>query len=146
MSVKLATLDDMSALLELDAACFARPWGAPAWRTEFEGGAILLLAGTPPRGFACAVVIAPCCELRRIGVDPSGRGIGVGRSLLIEVITHARRLGCERVQLEVAQGNVAACSLYRAHGFSEVGRRPGYYQDPPDAALLMDLEISPKTP
>lgn len=141
MSVRVASLADLGALLELDAACFAVPWGAQAWREEFEAGAIILLAATPARGFACAVVIESCCELRRIGVDPDVRGTGIGRSLLLDVIARADRAGCERVQLEVAQGNVTACSLYRAHGFSSVGRRPGYYRNPPDDALLMDLEI-----
>lgn len=142
MSVRVATPDDLDTLLELDAACFATPWGAKAWRGEFEASAIVLLAGSPARGFACAVVIQACCELRRIGVDPAARGTGIGRSLLLDVIARAHQAGCDQVQLEVARGNVAACSLYRAHGFSSVGCRPGYYRDPPDDALLMDLEIT----
>jgi ribosomal protein S18 acetylase RimI-like enzyme len=144
MRLKDATLEDLSALLELDEACFARPWGELAWRAELEGGAIVLLAATPPLGFACAVVVAEICELRRIGVAASARGMGLGRSLLIEVIDRARRADCEHVQLEVAEGNAIARSLYRAHGFRVVGRRPKYYREPPDDALSMDLEIAPK--
>ncbi|WP_181233690.1 GNAT family N-acetyltransferase [Enhygromyxa salina] len=139
-----ATLEDLDALLELDAACFARPWGPEAWREAVAGGEIVLVADTPARGLACANVIFECCELRRIAVEPGARRSGLARSLLRAVIARARRAGCERVQLEVAEGNVAACSLYRAHGFSSVGRRPGYYRNPPDAALLMDLVIVPK--
>jgi [ribosomal protein S18]-alanine N-acetyltransferase len=144
MTLKHATREDLSALLELDEACFARPWGKRAWRTEFESGAIVLLAATPPLGFACAVVVATVCELRRIGVAASARGTGLGRSLLLEVIDRARRAGCEHVQLEVAEANVAARSLYDAHGFRVVGRRPKYYREPPDDALSMDLDISSK--
>ncbi|KIG14678.1 Ribosomal-protein-S18p-alanine acetyltransferase [Enhygromyxa salina] len=141
----MATLEDLTTLDALDAACFARPWGAAGWRAAIEGGGIVLLAGVPARGLACAQVILESCELRRIGVEPGARRSGLARSLLRSVIAHARRAGCERIQLEVAEGNVAARSLYRAHGFGSVGRRPGYYRDPPDAALLMDLEIGPKS-
>jgi len=39
----------------------------------------------------------------------------------------AAALGAERMFLEVAEGNVAARALYARAGFSEAGRRRGYY-------------------
>jgi ribosomal-protein-alanine N-acetyltransferase len=41
--------------------------------------------------------------------------------------------------LEVRAGNEAALSLYRKFGFDVVGRRPRYYQDNYEDALLMTL-------
>ncbi|PRQ04034.1 ribosomal-protein-alanine N-acetyltransferase [Enhygromyxa salina] len=145
--IRLAALADLPDLLELDAACFSRPWAADAWRAELDHGAGLFLAGAPaPTGLACARVIAGRCELRRIGVDPRARGRGVGRDLLRAIMVHARQAGCSGIELEVAAGNVAACSLYRSQGFEVVGRRPAYYRDPPDDALLMDLVFGQESP
>ncbi len=142
MSPERATLADLPRLLELDALCFARPWTEAAWRAELEpgGGRLVLLAEA---GFACAPIVVDACELRRIAVRPSARGRGLGRDLLAAVIAHARAAGCERVELEVAAGNLAALALYRAAGFVEVGRRAGYYKAPPDDAALLTLALEP---
>jgi ribosomal-protein-alanine N-acetyltransferase len=43
------------------------------------------------------------------------------------------------IELEVRAGNLAALTLYRRFGFVEVGRRKGYYRDPAEDAVLMDL-------
>lgn len=132
---------DLAELLRLDAACFAAPWTEASWRTEWGARSLVLLAGQPAIGFACAAIVIDVCELRRIAVSPSARGRGLGRDLLVGVIAHARARACERVELEVAASNVAALGLYRAAGFAEVGRRPRYYRDPPDDALLMTLSL-----
>ena len=39
--------------------------------------------------------------------------------------------------LEVRVSNVDAISLYQSRGFREVGRRPGYYHDTGEDALVM---------
>ena len=39
--------------------------------------------------------------------------------------------------LEVRESNHAARSLYAAIGFEETGRRPQYYQNPDEAAIVM---------
>ena len=41
------------------------------------------------------------------------------------------------VFLEVREANEAARKLYLSLGFQEVGRRPGYYDDPLEAAIVM---------
>ncbi len=138
--VRRATLAELDALVELDAACFARPWRAAAWEPELRSESVFCL-GTPFVGAACAPVILDTCELRRIAVHPAQRRRGIGRDLLAHVIHHARGLRCERIQLEVAAGNAAAIGLYRALGFEVVGRRPRYYDNPPDDALLLDLAL-----
>jgi ribosomal-protein-alanine N-acetyltransferase len=47
----------------------------------------------------------------------------------------ARGRGAGPVFLEVSAANAAALALYRAAGFAEAGRRPGYYRTPEGAAL-----------
>jgi len=55
-------------------------------------------------------------------VQPESRGLGVGKALLQEVITHANRLpGLEQLHLMVVTTNEAARSLYRSMGFEVYG-------------------------
>jgi len=43
--------------------------------------------------------------------------------------------------LEVRDSNKAARGFYGSFGFIEVGRRPGYYADPVEDAILMRLDV-----
>ena len=45
------------------------------------------------------------------------------------------------VLLEVRASNAAALAVYRALGFAATGRRPRYYADPPEDALLLQLRL-----
>lgn len=144
VDVRTAAESDLADLVRLDEACFARPWGAEAWRAEIGRGAVLV-AGEPALALACAAVVADVCELRRIAVHPRARRAGVARDLLRVVIAHVRQHGCARIELEVAAANEPALALYRSQGFLLVGRRRGYYRDPVDDALLMNLELAPTT-
>jgi ribosomal protein S18 acetylase RimI-like enzyme len=42
--------------------------------------------------------------------------------------------------LEVRESNSAALNLYRNMGFQEVSRRPNYYQDTGETAVVMKLQ------
>lgn len=144
LPLRRATLADLPALRAIDQASFARPWTEAGWRAELGATGLVLIAGEV--GFACAPTLLDACELRRIAVIPSARQAGLGRDLLAAVIAHARTVSCARVELEVAARNVAAIGLYRAEGFSEVGRRPRYYVEPVDDAVLMTLELRHEIP
>jgi len=138
--LRRASSQDLPELLAIDSACFDRPWTEAGWRAELESSSSLVLrAGQPAVGLACATVIVDACELRRIAVLPSARGRGVGRDLLVAVIAHARAIGCDRVELEVADDNLAALHLYRAAGFAEVGRRARYYRDADALSMTLPL-------
>jgi ribosomal-protein-alanine N-acetyltransferase len=142
--VRVAGELDLDDIVLLDTACFTRPWAPAAWLGELRHEHVLV-AGAPLLALACAAVAADICELRRIAVHPRGRRAGVARDLLRAVIDHAHRAGCARIELEVAAANEPAVALYRSHGFHLVGRRRGYYRDPVDDALLMNLELAPAT-
>jgi len=60
-------------------------------------------------------------ELKRMWVDGSVRGLGVGRRLLRELEDHAARHGARSVRLETNKTLVEAISLYRSAGYVEVG-------------------------
>jgi DNA-binding MarR family transcriptional regulator/GNAT superfamily N-acetyltransferase len=59
-------------------------------------------------------------ELKRMWIAPSVRGLGVGRSLLSQLETHAVNRGIHRLRLETNQALVEAINLYRTSGYKEV--------------------------
>ncbi len=59
-------------------------------------------------------------ELKRMWVDESVRGLGVGRRLLSELEDHAAKHGAKMVRLETNKTLVEAISLYRSAGYTEV--------------------------
>lgn len=56
-----------------------------------------------------------------MGLQADYRGRGIGRQLLDAVITKARELGLEKIELGVYASNEPAIRLYRSFGFTEEG-------------------------
>ncbi|MFV8756786.1 ribosomal protein S18-alanine N-acetyltransferase [Nannocystaceae bacterium ST9] len=152
LEIRVASLADLDALIELDRACFSRPWTPTQWHDELapsgalEPAVLIAHADARPIAYACAPRLAEVAELRRIGVVTEARARGVGRDLLDRVIDHAKLAGCTRIELEVAADNHAAIALYQRKGFRRVGLRPRYYLDPIADALIMDLSLARESP
>jgi ribosomal protein S18 acetylase RimI-like enzyme len=59
-------------------------------------------------------------ELKRMWVDRSTRGTGLGRALLVALEEHARAHGAKGVRLETNRSLVEAIAMYRSAGYREV--------------------------
>jgi ribosomal protein S18 acetylase RimI-like enzyme len=86
-------------------------------------GAALVRRHRGPRGKpgACSG------RIYSVAVDPDGRGMGIGKKLMTEMMTWLRLRGAGRIYLEVRTDNVAAIALYRKLGFTEIGWIDHYY-------------------
>jgi ribosomal-protein-alanine N-acetyltransferase len=71
-----------------------------------------------------------------LGVTKALQGEGVGSLLLDDLLAEADRRS-PVVLLEVRADNAAAQHLYRKRGFTEIGRRRGYYQPSGADAVVM---------
>jgi ribosomal-protein-alanine acetyltransferase len=80
-------------------------------------------------------------EILDLAVDPPRRRQGHAAFLLRNFLQHASRSAAKKVFLEVRESNAAAIALYRKFGFQISGRRPHYYRNPEENALLMALAI-----
>ena len=91
-------------------------------------------------------VIARCApgewELENVVVARAQRRLGIGTILIQYLLLCAREQGTTSVLLEVRESNLAARRLYEKLGFCLAGRRPGYYREPPEDALLLKISIS----
>jgi GNAT superfamily N-acetyltransferase len=59
-------------------------------------------------------------EVRRIFLDESARGHGIGRALLAELERRARRLGYAHVRLTTGDAQPEALGLFRSAGYEEI--------------------------
>jgi len=70
-------------------------------------------------------------------VRAEDRREGIGSALCRAVMDWSRREGAHEITLEVRAGSAGAIRLYGGLGFVAVGRRPGYYHDPQEDAVIM---------
>ena len=75
-------------------------------------------------------------------VGEQHRQLGIGTQLIQELLLRARTSGATSVLLEVRESNLAARRFYEKLGFSEQGRRKGYYQNPREDALILQKSIA----
>ncbi|MGH9662458.1 MAG: GNAT family N-acetyltransferase [Bryobacteraceae bacterium] len=71
-------------------------------------------------------------EILNLAIDPERRRRGLGRRMLADATA---RPGVHF--LEVRESNAGARAFYQAAGFAVAGRRPAYYNEPPEAAIVM---------
>jgi putative acetyltransferase len=65
-------------------------------------------------------------ELKRMYVVPEQRGRGLGRRILVELETEARRLGYVGVVLETGDRQPEALGLYESSGYARIPCYPPY--------------------
>lgn len=97
----------------------------------------MLAPAYPLVGYAGVWVLLDEGHITTIAVAPAHRRQGVGELLLNGLIDHAIELGAESLTLEVRLSNTAAQRLYLKYGFHPAGKRPRYYTDNSEDALIM---------
>jgi len=76
-------------------------------------------------------------HIHNVAVSPDFRRRGIARSLVEALIDFSRKQSLSVMLLEVRNANLPAIELYASFGFEVVGRRPNYYKNPREDALLM---------
>lgn len=142
--LRLMTLDDVPAVMALEARCFPSVWSEKGYRHELTHNQLAtyqVLERTAPQpglvGYAGHWLILDEVTISTIAVDPALRGRGLGALLLLNALWLGIQAGATTATLEVRVGNTTAQSLYRRLEFKTVGRRKRYYKDTGEDALLM---------
>lgn len=100
---------------------------------------LLARAGDAPAG---AVGLRPfepgICEMKRLFVPDSFRGLGLGRALSVRLIEEARKRGYRIMRLDTLDRLKPALALYEALGFRPC---PPYYDNPLEGAVFLELAL-----
>jgi ribosomal-protein-alanine N-acetyltransferase len=111
--------------------------GEIGWVVENEGDSDGDVAG-----FLIARAVAQEAEILNLCVDPSRRRAGNATALLDNAVAALLQLHVKTIFLEVRESNHPAIAFYEKHGFVRNGRRPAYYQNPVEDAVLMKRELT----
>lgn len=148
MFLRRATPADIPQMLELaQQADTAAHWAEREYDALFAPDApkrIALVAAEDED--AHAFLIARCeldeWEIENVVVAANQRRRGIASQLIAELMRLAGQARATSVLLEVRESNLAARRLYEKLGFTQFARRPQYYRDPPEDALLLKILVS----
>jgi len=148
--IRLMTLEDVPAVHEIDTLSFSLPWPERSFRFELTENPVTRgwVAEVDGRVAAMLVLwfIVDEAHIATIAVHPDYRRQGIGEQVLLHALLAVYDEGARRAFLEVRAGNAAAQAMYVKYGFIVDGRRPKYYRDNDEDAILMSLEGLNKLP
>lgn len=131
---------DLPRLLLLEKLCFDDPWPKSAFTDLLDGPpwySRLVIHKAEIIAYAAWMIAANKLHLGSIAVIPQWRRKSVARNLLDSILEHAVTEGCGEILLEVRESNEAAKLFYERNGFAELYRRPNYYHQPQEGAIVM---------
>ncbi|MGH1538377.1 MAG: ribosomal protein S18-alanine N-acetyltransferase [Gammaproteobacteria bacterium] len=126
---RLMTAHDLHEIMEIENRSYEFPWtegifhdcirfGYSSWVTEIDRNIV---------AYAVMSLAVQECHILNICVDPKLRSQGIGRRLLLELLSIAQAREADTAFLEVRPSNIQALSLYFSEGFNEIGNRRDYY-------------------
>ena len=82
--------------------------------------------------------------ITNVVVSKKARRQGVASRILEEMLNEAAKLQLRFLSLEVRESNGSAIALYKRTGFTERGRRPNFYSEPKETAIIFtkDIEVN----
>jgi len=148
LSLRPAVLADLPRLVEIQRLSpEAAQWTEQDYRQLLTGAGASRCVAAERLGKLAGFVVfqrpAPDqVEILNLAVSPAQRRKGVGKRLLDHIVG----LGAAEVFLEVRATNEPGQAFYSRAGFQPTGRRPGYYRNPAEDAVVMRLTAPAKGP
>lgn len=133
----------VSQVAALEWVCFSDPWSESSVAGELANPLSLWLVAMEDgqlAGYVGSQSVMGESDMMNLAVDPAFRRRGVGQSLVRALIEALGKHGNHSLSLEVRASNAPALALYQNLGFSQVGRRPNYYRNPKEDALILRKE------
>jgi ribosomal-protein-alanine N-acetyltransferase len=138
--IRAAIQSDLDAVLAIEQASpTAAHWRRAQYESAITNDETLFLVAERKHslvGFLTALTAVQEWELENIVVLPSARRQGIGVGLMHALISAGEKAGATEIRQEIRASNLAAQRLGQHLGFFQDGRRPSYYRDPQEDALL----------
>lgn len=133
-------------ILLIEQKCFSLPWTRDQLMAQLSEHMHIFLAAEDESGRAVGYVglmyVLDEGYISNIAVSSDRRREGIADMLLTELYARAKAKKLSFLTLEVRESNIPAQCLYKKHGYTEVGRRKGYYSRPKEDAVLMTCFLS----
>lgn len=143
MTITTMGQEHVSQVAELEKQCFSDPWSEKSVASELENPLslwLVALEGDTVAGYVGSQTVMGETDMMNIAVAPAFRRRGIARELIQALLRELARQGSHRLTLEVRASNAPARALYESLGFAQVGRRPNYYRNPKEDALILGKE------
>lgn len=128
---------------QLEQECFSLPWSESSIAGELENPLSLWLVcvtGGRVLGYVGSQTVLGETDMMNIAVASDARRQGIAQKLIETLTAQLRAQGSRCLTLEVRASNAPAIGLYRKLGFAQAGRRPDYYRNPKEDALILRKE------
>ena len=139
------TKESAEELARLDKECFSVPWSKKQFYEDAQNPlAYYVLARIDGElaGYCGSYSVADEGQITNIAVGKQFRRMGIAQALLDRITEYAVSNKLSVITLEVRESNEVAINLYLKKGFEKVGYRKGYYHNPDEGAVLMDLAVN----
>ncbi|MBR4308992.1 MAG: ribosomal protein S18-alanine N-acetyltransferase [Oscillospiraceae bacterium] len=134
----------VAQVAELEKLCFSAPWSERSIAAELDSRYSYWLVAVEDgqvAGYVGSQSCPPEADVMNVAVYPEYRGRGIGEALMRSLMTDLKAQDMESLTLEVRASNAPAIGLYEKLGFLQVGRRPRYYVNPTEDALILRKEL-----
>lgn len=131
---------DLQRVMQIELATFTMPWSEATFRgllRRSDSDLLVAEVSGAVAGYSVFWAVTDQGELGNVAVAEEYRGRRIGTRLVEAVLELAAERGVREIFLEVRKSNANAQNLYKAFGFSEVGKRKNYYLEPVEDALVM---------
>lgn len=134
----------LSGVAALEKAVFKSPWSEKSLELLCSESAFgfAALEGDAVIAYGGMLTVLDEGQITNIATHPDCRRQGLAARVLCALLDEARARGIASVTLEVRVSNAAAIALYEKFGFVVVGKRPRFYTQPTEDALIMQLKTS----
>ena len=136
LTIRTLGYSDLPQVISIERRAFTAPWSLAMFVLELSKPSGLCLAAVDSDtsklvGYLILARYNTVWHLMNIAVEPTRRREGIARAML-------ERAGPEeQYTLEVRTSNAPAITLYERFGFRPAGKRPRYYRDTGEDAMIM---------
>ena len=127
----------------LEKQCFSEPWSKNSVASELSNPLsawLVAMDGDALAGYVGSQSVMGESDMMNIAVDAHYRRQGIAQALVKELVAQLKEKGNHSLTLEVRISNQPAIALYEKLGFVQVGKRPNYYRNPKEDALILRKE------
>ena len=145
MTIMKMNSEHVGQIAELEKLCFSDPWSEKSIASELENELsywLVALEDGRVTGYVGSQTVMDETDMMNVAVHPDFRRCGIAEKLVNTLVLKLKERGSHSLTLEVRASNDGAQKLYEKLGFSLIGKRPKYYRNPKEDALILRKEWS----